>query len=134
MQGAAFLLIIAAWLLTGVLNGIPLFSDGWDLPDAFFGLLLDLATSATVYMLVLAAGNKRPWISGVLLLIFTAIAFAAMPSYFMPGHSLDGNVIARVVFIIYLAVQLFAAVLFFLSSRKPIISQEAPGSAIGTGS
>ena len=118
MQGAAYLLVIAAWLLTGVIKGIPLFAGVRDLPDALFGLLLELAGSAAVYILILAAGAKKPVISGVLLLFFTIIGFLAMPSYFMPGHSLDGNSIARVVFIGLLGIQATAAVLFFLSARR----------------
>ena len=124
MQGAAYLLIIAAWLLTGVLNGIPLFAGVRDLPDALFGLLLDLAGSAAVYILILAAGAKKPVISGILLLFFTILGIMAMPSYFMPGHSLDGNSIARVVFIGLLAIQAAAAVLFFLSVRRPSVTPE----------
>ncbi|AKG53031.1 hypothetical protein DGWBC_0344 [Dehalogenimonas sp. WBC-2] len=117
MQGAAYLLVIAAWLMAAVINGLMAFPTNLNLGDTVAGLVLNIAVSAAVYVLILAAGSKRPYISGILLLISVVIGTMAMPSYFLSGHSLEGNGIAGVAFVLLLLFQAVAAVLLILSSR-----------------
>lgn len=118
MQGAAYLLVLVAWLLTGVLNGIIYFLEGRDLGNAALTLVFNLVVGAGLFTSILAIGLKRPAISGVLLVIVAGIGMMAMPSFFLPGHIFEGQTGARVLFITHLVAVTSAGVLLLLAGRR----------------